>query len=85
MEIALLIAMVLMGIMNIVCFVTGAKVGQMVSKGKEIEMPTINPVEIARQNASRRAAEKAQNRFDVIQENINNYDGTGAGQKDVPR
>lgn len=79
------ILLLIMCLANIACFIVGAKVGQMVSKGKEIEMPTINPVEIARQNASRRAAEKAQNRFDVIQENINNYDGTGAGQKDVPR
>ena len=30
-------------------------------------------------------AEAEKNRLDVILENIERYDGTGAGQKDVPR
>ena len=85
MEILFLIAVILMGIMNIVCFVVGAKVGQMVSKGKDIEMPTINPADIVRQRETRREAERVQNRLDTIMANIQNYDGTGAGQKDVPR
>lgn len=82
MEVLLLLVM---GFANIVCFIVGAKVGQMVSKGKDIEMPTINPVEIHRQEESRREAERQQNRIETIMANIQNYDGTGAGQKDVPR
>lgn len=85
MEVLLLFAMILMGITNILCFVIGAKVGQTVSKGKDIEVPTINPKQIMQERENRREAERVQDRIETIMENIKNYDGTGAGQKDVPR
>lgn len=85
MEVLLLIAMVLMGITNILCFVIGAKVGQKVSKGETIEMPNVNPMEAIRREADRREAEKEQSRIETILYNIDNYNGTSAGQKDVPR
>ena len=85
MEVLLLLAMILMGITNIMCFVIGAKVGQTVSKGKDIEVPTINPKQIMQERENRREADRVQDRIETIMENIKNYDGTGAGQKDVPR
>lgn len=85
MEVLLLLAMVLMGITNILCFIIGARVGQKVSKGENIEMPTFNPAEIIQQRKSREEAERHQNRLETIMENIRNYNGTDAGQKDVPR
>lgn len=73
------------GLANIFCFLLGAKVGQKVVKGEKVEMPNLNPLEAIREHHSKREAEKEQERLDVILENIESYDGTGNGQRDVPR
>lgn len=73
------------GAMCIGCFIVGAKVGQTVSKGEDIELPTINPMEIVRERRDKKEAEMAQDRLETIMRNIESYDGTGAGQEDVPR
>jgi hypothetical protein len=73
------------GVLCIVCFITGAKVGQTVSRGETIETPNINPVKAIREHQARKEAEKEQNRLETIMSNIDNYDGTSYGQKDVPR
>ena len=85
MEIALVLtAMVLVvSAMCIVCFMVGAKVGQTVSKGEDIQTPTINPLKAYREHEQRKEAEKEQNRMETIMQNIEAYDGTGEGQKDV--
>lgn len=83
METLLIIAVV--GTLNIACFLIGAKVGQTVAKGKEIEMPTINPLKLYQEQQEKREAEKEKRIVDTIMENIDNYDGTANGQKDVPR
>lgn len=73
-----------LGFINLACFLMGAKVGQTVSRNETVELPTMNPVEIYRKNAAKREAQKEQNRLDTILQNIENYDGTGRGQADVP-
>ena len=73
------------GAMCIGCFIIGAKVGQTVSKGEEITLPTVNPLKAYREHEARKHAEMEQNRLDTIMQNIENYDGTGEGQRDVPR
>lgn len=80
---SILIAVV--GTLNVVCFFVGAKVGQTVSKGEAIQTPTINPVKYIREREERRAYQEEQSRINTILENIDSYDGTGLGQKDVPR
>ena len=70
---------------NIICFMVGAKVGQKVVKGEEIELPTINPMQAYREHEERREAKKEQDRLDAILRNIESYDGTSAGQQDIPR
>lgn len=72
------------GTLNIACFFIGAKVGQKVSKDEPIQMPSLDPMKTIRDRESRRIAEKEQNKLDIILQNIENYDGTGLGQKDVP-
>ena len=79
----LLLAFII-GILTIVSFVIGAKVGQKVVKGEPIELPTINPIKIAQEHNERRIAAKEQDKLDTILENIENYNGTPYGQKDVP-
>lgn len=73
------------GALNIACFFIGAKVGQTVAKGKEIEMPTIDPIKALREREARKEAEAKQDTVNTILENIERYDGTARGQKDVPR
>lgn len=70
---------------NIVCFLIGAKVGQTVNKGEDIKLPTVNPVEIAREHREKKEAEMEQDRINTILQNIEAYDGTPFGQEDVPR
>lgn len=80
----LLIAVV--GTLNIVCFFIGAKVGQTVAKGKEIEVPKIpSPMTVYKTHRATKEAEAEKNRLDIILRNIERYDGTGNGQEDVPR
>ncbi len=79
---ALLLA--IMGVANVLCFVIGAKVGQKVTKGEEIKLPTVNPLEAYRKHEQKKEAEMAQNRINTILQNIDSYDGTGRGQTDVP-
>lgn len=77
--------LLLMGLLNIACFMIGAKVGQAVSKGEPIEMPSINPLKAHREREERKVAEAEQERIETIMRNIEAYDGTGAHQEDVPR
>jgi hypothetical protein len=80
MEILLLL---IVSISNIVCFTIGARVGQKVSKGEPIELP--NPIETVRENNNRKKVQKEQNRRDTILHNIEVYDGTSKGQREVPK
>ena len=73
------------GVMNVLCFVVGAKVGQMVSKGEPVEMPSVDLMKPVREHKARKQAEFEQDRIDTIMQNIESYDGTSNGQKDVPR
>ena len=70
------------GIMNILCFLIGAKTGQKVIKGETVELPTINPVKAIETYKEDRRQKKEEENFNINLENIDNYDGTGLGQKD---
>ena len=78
------LSLAIMGAACIACFLIGAKVGQTVSKGEEIELPTVNPLKAYRERESRKEAEMEQSRIEAIMQNIEQYDGTGCNQKDVP-
>ena len=69
---------------NILCFLVGARVGQQAVKGEEIEMPTVNPIEVYREHRAKQEARWEQDRVDTILRNIESYDGTSYGQEDVP-
>ena len=83
-----LICMVL-GVGMLTAFVIGAKVGQAVSKGEKVELSIPNPVEAVRESVERREARREAkaktDRFEAIMQNIDNYDGTSMGQREVPR
>ena len=70
------LALLIMGISNIACFVIGAKVGQTVQQGKKIELPTVSPI---RRNKEPQEHDK----YATILRNIENYDGSSLGQEEV--
>jgi hypothetical protein len=78
---ALLLAIT--GLLNIVCFIIGAKVGQTVSKGERIETPNVNPLKAFRESRARKEEEMKQDKRDAILRNVERYDGTARGQEDV--
>jgi hypothetical protein len=73
------------GALCIGCFLIGAKVGQTVSKGESIELPSVNPFEAYRKHEAKKEAQAEQDRIDTIMRNIECYDGTGNNQEDVGR
>lgn len=75
--------MLVMGAVNVLCFVVGAKVGQAVSKGETVKMPSVNPLQAVREHNEKKQAEMDQDKLDTILRNIECYDGTGRGQEDV--
>ena len=70
-------------ILNIVCFYMGAKIGQKVVNGEKLEVPSINPMEAYRKREAKKEVKIEQDKLEAIMHNIECYDGTGAGQKDV--
>lgn len=72
------------GILCMSCFFMGAKLGQTVTKGEEIKVPSVNPMQAVREHKAKKEAEMQQDRFDTILQNIEKYDGTTKGQEDVP-
>ena len=81
METLILIAVI--GAMNIFCFMVGARVGQTVSRGEAVTMPSVNPIEAIREHRENKEAEIERSKVDTILRNIDAYDGTSNGQEDV--
>lgn len=71
------------GALNIACFLIGVKTAQRVIKNEEIKLPELNPLKAYREAQDRKEAEREAERIATILENVDNYDGTGANQKDV--
>lgn len=73
------------GIMNILCFFIGAKVGQKVIKGEDIKLP--NPIKAIEETKEswefKKEQEEENERLKIQLENIDNYNGTPLGQKDI--
>ena len=73
-----------MGAVCMACFLMGAKLGQKVTKGEDIKIPSVNPLQAVREHKAKKEAEMEQDRFEKILQNIEKYDGTAKGQEDVP-
>ena len=74
---------ILVGILCIISFLIGARTGQKVTNKEEITIPTpLHKIqEIIETKEQRKEVEKNK----IIAENLDNYDGTSIGQKDLPR
>lgn len=72
--------------MCILSFVIGAMVGQRAQKGKDI---TINPVKVIKEEIKDSKEKKQEDlkirQFNTMLKNIDNYDGSGMGQSEIPK
>ncbi len=85
MEVVILLSILLIfAVSNIVCLIIGTKLGQTVAKGEPVELPSVNPLKVIREREERREAKAEAERVETIMQNIEGYDGTSRGQKDVP-
>lgn len=81
--ITILITALMTGTLCCVCFLIGAKVGQKVSKGEAVELPSVNPIRAIRDKREQKEAEMEADKVETILRNIDRYDGTARGQEDV--
>ena len=72
------------GIFILVAYSLGLKNGQRLSKNEEVVVPNINPVKVVTEEIEKHEEKKKQQAYEVMMSNIDNYDGTGLGQKDIP-
>ena len=76
----ILITMAAVTVMNIICFITGAKSSRTSTK-REVNIP--NPIKFIANHKIEREEHEEQERIRIMAENIDRYDGTGLGQQDV--
>jgi hypothetical protein len=77
-----IILVLLMGGMNLLAFLIGARTGQKVQKGEDIQLPTMNPVKIIDEFKDKKEADEQREIEKTNWDNINNYRGDSLGQKD---
>lgn len=68
-------------IANLASMMFGTWLGQKVVRGERIEAP--NPIKAIKENKIKKEEQVEQNRMNTILENIENYNGSSFGQKDV--
>lgn len=81
----IILTILAVGTLNIACFFVGARVGQKVSRGEAIKMPSVNPAEKIQERKDKKANRTEQDRINAILRNVERYDGTSLGQEDIPR
>lgn len=80
-----ILLIVAVALINVLSFTIGAKIGQKVVKGEKIELPKVNPMEVYREHQEKKALAEELDKIETIMRNIERYDGTEAGQEDVPK
>lgn len=80
-DITILILSVLTPILSVFCFIKGYNIGARETNKPEIKLETpMQKIERAKEN--KKAAEK-RSRLNTLLENIENYDGSSKGQKEL--
>lgn len=68
---------------NLICLIVGVKVGQKAYRGEDIKMKIPNPVEKIQSIKDTHEYKREQEAVDTMLYNIDVYDGTGLGQKEI--
>ncbi len=71
---------IIVSVLNIVCFLIGALVGQRVFERKPV---IVNPVKEIKEKIEEDIISDEEQRFRDIADNIDAYDGTSIGQKKI--
>jgi hypothetical protein len=78
------ITIIIVSIGNILCFLIGAKIGQMVSKSETIKLDPIKAIkEEIKETKIEKENDIEKSKIEKQMFNIDNYDGTGLGQQDI--
>lgn len=80
-----ILLVIVIGLVCITSFAVGARIGQKVVKNEEIKLPTLNPVKVVNEIRESKEQQRELEKLRIIAENIDSYDGTGIGQKDIPK
>lgn len=72
------------GVFILVAYSLGLKNGQRLSKNEEVILPNVNPVKVITEEIEKHEERKKQQIEEINSYNIDHYDGTGLGQKDIP-
>lgn len=78
-----IILVLIVGGLMMFSFLLGARTSQKAYKKEEIKLPTLNPVKAYQEHTERVEQSKREKEYNIMLENINNYDGTGLGQQEV--
>ena len=80
METLLLIAVV--SGMNLLCFAAGARIRQKVDRGEDLKIDS--PAEVVQQREEKKRKDREREILEAQLQNIDIYDGTSKGQKEIP-
>lgn len=72
------------GVFILVAYSLGLKNGQRLSKDEDVVVPIVNPVKVITEEIEKHEEKKKQQAYEIMMSNIDNYDGTGLGQQDIP-
>ena len=73
------------GVFLMLSFILGARVGQKIVKGENVKIELPNPIKKIEEHKEIKEAQKELDKLEIMTQNIDNYDGTGAYQKEIPR
>lgn len=78
--------LIVFGIFIMSSFVIGVILGQKLNRNEKIEVNPVKAIEDYKEEREyKREIQQEQTKLDIMLENIDNYDGTGIGQKNIPR
>lgn len=78
------ILVLMVGSVNLLSFWLGARLGSK-EKANGIRLPNLNLIAKLEEHEEKKEEQRERERLDVIRQNIDSYDGTAEGQKDIPR
>lgn len=74
---------VFISLSNLVCLIVGVKVGQKAHRGEDIAIKIPNPVQKVQSMKDSQEYKRDREAVETMLYNIDVYDGTGMGQKDI--
>lgn len=81
-----MVELIVFGIFIMSSFVIGVILGQKLNRNEKIEVNPVKAIEDYKEERQyKKETQQEQTKLDIMLENIDNYDGTGIGQKNIPR